>query len=85
MSEDQYTVINGERVRLIDMEIGTFDGFRIIESPLSDFAEPQQPPFVSDFSKDTTKRWGNHKYKAPLSLKKTRARIANKSKRRNRK
>lgn len=85
MNEDYYTNEAGERVRLIDMEIGRIDGFRFIESPLKDFPETNFVEGYSNPAFDKAKRWGNNKYKAPLSLKKTRAKIANKSKRRNRK
>lgn len=71
---------------LITMEVGAIYRFRSTTSPTEDFrqVEAHSAPATNELQ-DNAKHWGNNKYKVPLSLKKTRARIANKSKRRNRK
>lgn len=72
------TIVTG----VTPMEIGRIDGFRIIEDELSDPVQSAEAPETRDLN--TPVRWGNNKRRVSATRKKTRARIAAASRRRNR-
>ncbi len=69
--------------QILDMEIGSVDGFRFIESPLLEEPEPCQS---GDWDPDNKReRFGNNKYKPSRAVAKHKRQLSRQAKQRQRK